>query len=299
MNRFTSQTLAITGGFLAAYFLIRSLPVEPCEVLHTQKLDNGGVAEFCGPDEADYYPVTQMRFPVRAHFTAKTKLQPGQTATMSLSLSGPGGDPLEVDEIATSHGEKLHLMLIDPSLEDYWHLHPEPTPEPGIYRFSFQPERAGTYQAFLEFVSAETTRRIMLADVLTVGDTAGESHAPIFGALQPAKLGPLTASLADLPERGLRAGDRTTFSLAIEHQQGAPLTFEPIMNSYAHLVIFDEDRVGLAHAHPIDFNLATTPAVNPPLRFSVRLPEPGNYRLWAQFQIDGQLCQVPFDLTVN
>ncbi|MGF1451037.1 MAG: hypothetical protein ACFB21_03055 [Opitutales bacterium] len=305
MSPTKKQILALTGGFLAAYLLMRSLPVEPCEVLHTEKLDNAGVAEFCGPDEADYYPVTQMRFPVQAAFSPDGPLEARQRTRTYLTLTAPGGYPLDVSSIATSHGEKVHLMLVDPSLDDYFHLHPAPTDEPGVFAFDFEPRQSGTYQAFLEFVSAETTRRILLADSLEVRSASlaaavpSSAPAPAFAGLRPVSVGELQVRLTGLPEPGMRPGERFTFGLEVSHPDRDALTFEPVMNSYAHLVVFDADRVGLAHAHPLDFNLATQPAVNPPLRFSVRLPEAGDYRLWAQFQIDGKLHQAPFDLKVR
>ena len=36
------------------------------------------------------------------------------------------GSPLAADEVALSHTEKIHLLAVDPSLDDYQHLHPVP-----------------------------------------------------------------------------------------------------------------------------------------------------------------------------
>ncbi len=299
---FNRQVVVLTLGFLAAYVVLRSLPVEPCEVLHTQQLRSGDSMEFCAPDEADFYPVATMRFPVKVALESPEPLMAGQPGTLLLRLTGPGGLPLKAGEIANSHGERIHLMLIDPSRSDYFHLHPTPTPEPGVFATRFQPALATTYTAFIEFVSAQTTRRIMAASSITVRNAEVAESAVLPGPvanLGAFQLGDLTVALSDTPAAGWRAGQRQELRLTVTHRDGRPLVFEPVMLSYAHLVIFDEPLSGLAHAHPLDYALATEPKADPNLRFSVRLPEAGNYRLWAQFQIDGTLHQAPFDLAVR
>ncbi len=109
------------------------------------------------------------------------------------------------------------------------------------------------------------------------------------GASYPARLSPLSFD----------AGKRVTLKLDVASVDGQPLVFTPIMNTYAHVVIFDEELKGLAHAHPVGGAYVSEPAEAPELAFSVRLPEPGAYVAWVQMQVNQQLQTLRFDLDVR
>ena len=73
------------------------------------------------------------------------------------------GLPLAAADVALSHTRKIHLLAIDPSLQDYQHLHPEADPLfKGIWRFTLTPQKAGIYQVFLDLIPIRSPRRVLL-----------------------------------------------------------------------------------------------------------------------------------------
>ncbi len=293
-RRLWIQVGAVTLVFAGVYAVMRSLPVEPCEVLHASQRQAGDVVQFCGPDEADFLKTAEMRFSAGAELRALGEVEVGREVAFELTLRGPMGEPLEAEAIALSHGELVHLMVIDPSLEDYHHLHPLPTGTPGVFTFSMTPERAGRYQCFAELVAMESSRLLVLP--LTV-DVPGDADTPKLGGRELYTADGLRCEVVGADE--LRPGQRGNFELKVRADDGEPVVLTPFMNSYAHVVLFDEALTGLAHAHPLGYALALEPKAGPELRFSVRLPEAGRYRLWAQVHAGGKLRAMPFDLEVG
>ena len=56
-------------------------------------------------------------------------------------------------KVARSHTQKIHLLAVDPSLEDYQHLHPVPDDLfDGIWHFTLTPKAFGEYRIFLDLI---------------------------------------------------------------------------------------------------------------------------------------------------
>jgi len=60
------------------------------------------------------------------------------------------------------------------------------------------------------------------------------------------------------------------------------------------LFMVSADLTDADHSHPIDFA-----AKGPTLKFSVRPPRPGLFKIWVQFQRAGKVVTVPFGLDVS
>ena len=71
-----------------------------------------------------------------------------KSCEFEINLKEFDGSPLAADE-ALSHTEKIHLLAVDPSLDDYQHLHPVPDSLDGIWRFTITPKKFGEYRFFL------------------------------------------------------------------------------------------------------------------------------------------------------
>ena len=89
-------------------------------------------------------------------------------------------------------------------------------------------------------------------------------------------------------------------TLAIERIDGGPVPLGSVMDAFAHLVAFDEQRMGFAHLHPNETDLSRPPeAVHPRLTFKVTLPQAGTYFVWAQLNLAGHEVFAPFKLQVQ
>lgn len=295
MKRWTQATL-ITAGCVAVYFGMRSLPVEKCEFLHYGDYVNAeGVIEGCGYEETEFFNMREIRFPVIAELIPLSDPVPGEPVRFTLTLFTTSGKPIEWNQIAVSHTERIHAMVVDPSLNDYQHIHPQPVGPPGHYAFEMTPRRKGRYAVYLDFISLITSRRTLLETGFTV------EGVPEF-AIPDKSLRHEDGNLrfAFIPQnRHLNAGEELRFRLQVETSDDSEARFSPVMDSYAHMVVFDAEGTGFAHLHPLNPFIEGQDPLNPDLEFAFLFDRPGHYRVWAQVIVNGREVFAPFDLLIG
>ncbi len=290
--------------FVAAFFVLRALPDAECGFLHYVEIVNAdGEIELCATNHAGFIDLSVLTYPVEASLEADRPLEPGLKANVALKLETLGGMSIAAHELAVTHTKKMHLMVIDPSLEDYHHLHPVPEGLDGIYRFDFEPERAGTYRVFTEIVPVRSRRQAIALSEL---DVAGEAARPVFKRSTESRVGDVEFILNGVPEI-LKTGRDYRLELEItDLETGAPAELEMVMGAKGHMVAFDERALGFAHMHPVDSvadvrvaGLPTGQKDDADLAFLFNVPNPGWYRLFAQIQLDGKAVFGRFDLKVD
>jgi len=294
-RKMNKQVVLLTLGCIALYFVIRNMPVEPCNFLHyKEEVTENGVVEYCGPDETNFYNLEEIRFPIQVELKPLTDLVVGKECEFEFSLETISGGLLIADDIGVTHTEKIHLMMVDPSLKDYQHVHPTEEGSPGLFRFKMTPQRSGIYCGFFDFVVAETGRKILL---LAKVDIPGSEEEPDFDSYDwnSEVAGHVFELTSD--HETLKVRQPEVFRLKLK-SKGYYAKFEPVMGAYAHLVAFDEKRSGFAHLHPLNSSL-NQDITNPDLSFSFNVFDPGNYRLWAQVKLNGEELFIPFNLNVE
>lgn len=290
-------TVVISAGFVLLFIVIRSMPVEPCEVLHYgDYMNEEGAVEYCGEEETTFFDMTAIRYPVEVSLQAQGEPVPGESTTFDLYLSDHLGRGIAYEDIVVSHTERIHLMAVDPSLTDYQHLHPQPAGAPGHYQFEMTPTMSGTYNVFLDFISLMSQRRVLAKSEFTV---SGEANAAQISRSSEVPLGGYRYQLRSLVGEAFPAGQESQLELKVLADDGkSGPEFGLVMGAYAHLVVFDAEGRGFAHLHPQNPFVDKQDPSNPDLRFSFYPGDEGKYRLWAQLMIDGQERFVPFDLEV-
>jgi len=320
------QIAWITLGALAAYAAMRELPTGTN--LHQVDFTVTGqnALELCDPASPQFIPVVAVRSPV-----AMTVIpQPGGDNHFLVRLATSTGKAIGPADLIPVHTRKLHLLIVDPTLTDYQHVHPEPTANPGEWSFQFAPKFAATYRVFADFTPLVTGRSLYANADVDARPTAPGAPAPSTGpggtgtvaSGQPATAILASAGVALAPADccgdpapplswkqevagchfvlspsalPFRAGQPENLSLTITRPDGAPVALEPIMGAYAHVVAFDSGRSGFAHLHPNQADpLAAPDAVRPALPFKLTIPKPGRYVIWAQLRPGGQEVFVPF-----
>lgn len=280
----------------ATYLGLRSLPVEPCEFLHYGEFVNDqGVIEGCGYEESDFFVMSELRFPIIATLTPLGPLRVGATQQIKLTLFTTTGRPIAWEDIAVSHTERIHAMLIDSSLNDYHHLHPQPAGPQGHFLFDFTPRAHGQYSVYLDFIPLINSRRTLLSATLQV---EGPDAAPQLAHRLSAEDSAFHFKLACLNTERL-TGMPLHFEFTARRKDGGTPLFAPVMGSFAHAVAFDTQRTGFAHLHPLNPFITGQNPNAPDLRFEFEFSNPGTYRVWVQVILDGQERFIPFDLEVN
>lgn len=219
-------------------------------------------------------------------------LTAGKQTELTIMLRDGKGAPLTLDKLKEVHTQKIHLLLIDPSLSDYHHLHPVAGKNPGEYKVSFTPNKAGY---------------IVYADITPLSG-AQEYIRQQLGNVKPAAIDKTPSQKAKIAghdfvlalDEPLYAGDEAMMHVAVTIGGKSFMKLEPVMGAYAHMVCFGEDLHSIIHTHPMsDEPKKITDRGGPELDFHIEPEKAGFIKCFTQVKIDEKDVFVPFGLTVQ
>lgn len=294
------QTLWITAGALAVFAALRLIPTGTNLSHMDFRVDPkaGKAIEFCDPSNPQFIPVVAAKSPVTMSAATDVSPRAGAPVTVTLTLATGSGKAIAPEDLLVTHTRRLHVLAVDPTLQDYQHLHPVPGRTPGQWTFAFTPQRAGTYRLFGDFTPAATGRGLYASVDLDVAGPAAGAAPSAAVAEGEVRRGDFVYRLAVQPTPA-RAGQPIDLTFAITATTGGTVPLEPVMGAYAHLVAFDAARTGFAHLHPMDADPTRAPdARRPVLTFKLTIPRAGSYTVWAQLIVAGREEFVPFRLDV-
>ncbi len=240
---------------------------------------------------------------VDARNTVKLALEPaaalkaGKTTQVTVKLNAAtDGKPLTFDDLKEAHTKKLHLLVIDPSLSDYHHIHPVAGKNPGEYVFDFTPLKNDSYRVWADVIPVVTDKQeYVQADMGSPAeekasiDKATSMTATVEGYT-------FTLSLDGEPKAGAPVMGSVTVS-----KDGQPFTqLEPVMGAFAHVVGFTEDYNSVLHVHPMGKEPSSdAERGGPKLEFHIEPEKAGFVKLFAQVRIGGKDIFAPFGITVK
>lgn len=193
------------------------------------------------------------------------------------------GLPLSEDELAVVHTEKLHVFIVDDSLKDYRHIHPQPTGEPGVFACSFTPETSNGYSAWTEVTPLTDNQTYQLKCDLP---SATNRHIPPrVRANQSAQRDGMHF---EWKSETLRQDAPCIVEVSATDAHGRPVAdLEPVMGARAHLVGFSADGRSLVHTHPLEGDPSR-------LRFHVEPERAGAMQFYLQVRRHGEDIYIPF-----
>ncbi len=286
------QVGLITAAALALFVIVRLLPTGSNLNHMDFRVSGKGVIEFCDPANPQFIPVIAAKSPVALALVSDTPPRRDHESRFTLTMRTASGKPIAPEDLVVAHTQKLHLLIVDPTLSDYQHVHPVPGRHAGDWVFKFTPNRSGAYRVFADFTPVATGRGLYSSVDFTV---PGEVATVIRATNNTAQLGLLQCELV-MPAL-FRAGQPVDLTLRIQSAgtEKNPVPLEPVMGAFAHVVAFDEQRSGFAHLHPQQTDLAQPPdPLKPELKFKVTIPQPGRYVIWAQINLAGTEAFIPF-----
>jgi hypothetical protein len=246
--------------------------------------------EFCG-----------LPIPTQKSMTATIQpnqpLVAGRRVEGSLRLVRLDGAAVYPPDLMVTHTERIHLLIIDPSLTDYHHEHPRATGAPGEYAFAFTPRLPGRYLVWADV----RPRPLGIQEYVPASIGVPAAAEPVIDRTltHRAVVEGMTFDLSFATEN-LRAGRPTVAKLRITGPDGKPFTrLESFMNAFVHLVGFHEDLQTVLHLHPKG-PLVLDPAERggPEFEFQVFPPKPGFVRLFAQVQVGGVPIYAAFGIRI-
>jgi hypothetical protein len=234
---------------------------------------------------------------------SRSRIRPYRLEVLSSPSAPAAGEPAELElrvrvenspelrevlDFEPVHERLMHLFLVRKDLAYFAHEHPE-LAAPGVFRLRHRFPAPGEYRLFADVAPRDAGSQVLSAQVL-VG--AGEAGAPSPPSPMPA--GPVLSAQAngvrarlDPPAGGLPAGRTVTLTAELSDAKGPVQDLEPWLGALAHLLLIHQDAETFAHAHPDEREPGLGRGGRIP--FLVRLPRPGLYRGWLQFQRGGRV----------
>ncbi len=225
-------------------------------------------------------------------------IEAGKPTTVTLYLTDKTSNkPVTYADLKTVHTQKVHALIIDPTMMDYQHMHPVPGKKPGEYTFTFTPTTSNPYRIWLDLTPNNGQQQYVIADL---PGTHNQNLKPDKILSTSSEVDGYHFELS-FDQQPLKVNESYTGSLMITDKEGKPVTqLEPIMEAFAHIVAFNQDYKTILHIHPMgaepkDPKLRGGPKID----FHIMPTQPGYIKLFAQVKINGKEIFAPFGIEVK
>ena len=228
--------------------------------------------------------------------TTDTAIKAGNNVHVTALLRFKNGKPVLLSDLTEVHTQKIHLLVADPSLSDYHHVHPLPGKIPGEYVFDFVPKTNNIYRVWADLTPQTTGKQEYVVSDVGVNsknkpsiDKTENNHVTVDGY-------DFTLSMDNSP----KAGQETMITVSIE-KGGKPFKeLEPLMGAYAHVVGFNENYKSIMHIHPMgEEPKSADNRSGPTLDFHMIPQVAGFTKLFVQIHVGGKDIFAPFGIKVN
>lgn len=218
-------------------------------------------------------------------------LETDQPAALAIHVQDAEGRPVE--QFDTFQEQLMHLILVSDDLQHFRHLHPAYTGK-GHFEVETRFPQGGSYTLFSDYKPTGQAETVSVLKAQVKGDRP-PAPTPDWTRTQSLENAVVNLSFS---EESLQAGEDVTIKFELQDPRSQePLSdLQPYLGEAGHLVIVQAaetlTRDHYIHAH------ALPDAPTGQVRFATQFPEPGRYRLWGQFQRDGQVITAGFWVNV-
>ncbi len=195
-------------------------------------------------------------------------------------------------DLNISHQKILHMVIYDPSLREFQHIHPQFT---GSADATWTVDATFTVNGYY-WVWAQgelATGSVEFSAPARLSVISGKPAWPAPPNLSDIRKGDDSGSVITLSNTTLTAGKQAMLNMIFSRKNGSQPQLSPYLGDIAHVIAASSDGDSLEHVHPMAGSTPTTAMLH------VTFPEAGYYKLWVQFIDGGVLKTVPLSVQVN
>jgi hypothetical protein len=265
----------------ASTFDVRKSAVFVCPMDPDVRSNGPGKCRRCG-----MALVAGIPDPVEFHLdltTTPTPLAANQPATLEFHVHDPWKDR-PVQKFVTVHEKLFHAFVVSQDLSYFNHGHPVLRGD-GVFAFPVALPKSGMFRVLGDFYPDGATPQLLTETLFVPGvPAAPASLSRDYSTKSDANM---TVSLATLPEQAT-AGNRTRMMFHVGPLDG----FEKYLGAWGHMLAASDDLIDMLHLHPLREDGGD-------VQFDVVFPRARIYRVWVQFQRNGVVNTVHFDVPVE
>lgn len=205
----------------------------------------------------------------------------GTSETVRFTIAEQGGQPLIAYQLDQT--KRLHLYAIRSDLSGFQHVHPTLGTD-GIWTATLSTLTPGSwrlYAAFIPGAGPAIGQDLVLSTSVTAPGQGKRQQLP--PASDSTTVDGFTVSLAG----NATATPDGSLSVRVAHNGQAVTDLEPYLDTYAHMTGVRAGDLAFTHLHPT--NAVKGAHGGPDLTFRTEFPEPGRWRLFLQFKVQGVL----------
>jgi hypothetical protein len=209
---------------------------------------------------------------------ARRTASPDQEFRLPFRILDTNGRPIH--DFDLEHTKRMHLIVVRRDLTGFQHLHPTLRAD-GTWTTQLTLPLPGAYRVFADF--SVNNQPTTLADDLQVDGTVNSSELPA-----PTKVAATDGFRVRLTDGSVRADQESALTFAVTRNR-KPVSLQDYLGAKGHLVALRQGDLAFLHVHPDENSLL----------FKATFPTAGNYRLFLQFKVAGQVHTAAFTLDVS
>ena len=187
------------------------------------------------------------------------------------------------------HEKKLHMVVYDPALKEFQHVHPEFDGK--LWNVTLDFAVNGQYWVWAQGKLTKNGTEFSASNRLNIN--GGRAAWPSSPKLSDVRSGVDGNSVATLEATKLKAGQSVMLNLSFTRVDGSKPKIVPFLGAFAHVLAVSDDGDSLLHVHPMDGSQPNEGMVH------MKFPAAGAYRLWVQFQDDAIVRTISLSVTVE
>jgi len=208
-----------------------------------------------------------------------------------LNIQVTDTDGKAVQDFELNHEKLMHLIIVNKDLSFFNHIHPESDGK-GTFTIDTTFPSGGDYKLFADFVPKGGSGTTLSEWVKVDGETKPQESVTSDAELVKVVDGKEVTLALDSTEA--KAEATLTFTIKDDKTKEGINNLEQYLGAVGHVVVLSEDAEQYLHVHPMDEK-----ASGPEAQFMTSFPNPGTYKIWGQFQHQGNVFTVPYVVEIQ
>lgn len=219
----------------------------------------------------------------------------------------PGNIPVPASDLEIEHTKLMHVIGVRDDMNEFFHIHPQPTSTPGLLIVDHIFSHPGHYKIWSQVEKDGVIHTFGHPTIEVQGEGDHSNKEVSFGRNMIVGDYQVTLKLNEPAVKGME----TSLSFDVHTLTGQEIEVEPYVGADMHLAVIKDDLTQFIHAHPegheinvneqhgalrviseakahgVEEEHATSEAADKTISFHVVFPESGLYRMYAQFRPKG------------
>jgi Heavy metal binding domain len=209
--------------------------------------------------------------------------RPGEKVHLRFDVHDPWKNN-PVKKFNVVHEKLFHAFIVSEDLQVFVHDHPVWMNDAFQYDMTFP--KPGMYRVLGDFYPEGATPQLVASTVFVEG--AAPAPAKLSRDYSPKTGENIKVEMITSPEQPV-AGMNTQIRFTIYPGDG----IEKYLGAWGHMLAASDDLIDMMHTHPFLGD------GSPEIQFDLTFPRARTYRIWVQFQRNGVVNTVHFDVPVK